>query len=640
MLSEYDEGVINRNDHVDTVDAWYPLISDLTFRTWIFPFSVEEAQAFLRYIEARKWDQPLSEDVANCFSGFRQRISDGFDRMKAEAPPGSGFFGRLGTHSPKDAVAAGRRSMQRMRGFVNAEYRRLYAQLSDEYDLDFVALLLCDLADAYEGPRDWVLNALLQVVGKLDDVPPQVSEVFENYKQSRSIIVQEICFEALALLAHRATLAAAVEPLVEEFDDQLSFLDQLVADAVKRGQRAYIDIAMREGDLSGPKQPTVKVSHTPGGPTVVYSASGVASQASEPVDEGRLVLTGVTAVWGEAGLQTESASAPGGLPAPVDAPKAAEARGSAFSKFQIKPVSSSGADAHRDKFAKSLFSKTPAARKATAAPRPPPTASAATLQVAAASPYGPSRGGLTEDDYKLLDDVAAEIAAPLPDAIREFSQLGEPVPAYDAGPLKVAALARRGGILLLLNNSGDAPILGLKAAIAGPDVLLKEVVSHPRVLAAIPAQQTVLLLASFKFPQQAKGFPEFRFAVTLEYSGIAPVTFALPDANLATFIVPLEATTQQFSGFWRQGGNEQVYTLPKTPDITLDALAQVLHELLHVKTVQRIQSEEIFIGNLYSTPLKILIHIKCGAQNIDLKVLTKAAPLTTALIELLKSVLG
>ena len=32
-----------------------------------------------------------------------------------------------------------------------------YGNISGEYDLEYIALLLCDLADAYEGPRDWVL---------------------------------------------------------------------------------------------------------------------------------------------------------------------------------------------------------------------------------------------------------------------------------------------------------------------------------------------------------------------------------------------------------------------------------------------------------------------------------------------------
>jgi AP-4 complex subunit epsilon-1 len=102
---------------------------------------------------------------------------------------------------------------------VIAKVIGLFGQLSDEYDLDFIALLLCDLADAYEGPRDWVLNALLQIIAKLDEIPHQVPDIFEVYKFSRSIIVQEICFEGLALLSRVATLAKAVEPLEEPFDE-------------------------------------------------------------------------------------------------------------------------------------------------------------------------------------------------------------------------------------------------------------------------------------------------------------------------------------------------------------------------------------------------------------------------------------
>jgi hypothetical protein len=72
--------------------------------------------------------------------------------------------------------------------------------------------------------------------------------------------------------------------------------------------------------------------------------------------------------------------------------------------------------------------------------------------------------------------------------------------------------------------------------------------------------------------------------------------------NLATFIIPLDATTQQFSGFWKQGGNEQVYSIPKAVEISLDDLSRALNDEVHVKTVQRIRQEEIFVGSLFATP--------------------------------------
>jgi AP-4 complex subunit epsilon-1 len=166
--------------------------------------------------------------------------------------------------------------------FIIAKVIGLYAQLSHEYDLDFIARLLCDLADAYEGRRDWLLNALLDISAQLDDIPPQVADVFEYYKQSKLIIVQEICYEALALLNARAVLATAVDG----FDEQLSFLDALVADAVKRGQKTYIDITEREGDLMlGPKRPKVKINCRIGQPKEkIYGVGGIMSQEAPDED--------------------------------------------------------------------------------------------------------------------------------------------------------------------------------------------------------------------------------------------------------------------------------------------------------------------------------------------------------------------
>jgi AP-4 complex subunit epsilon-1 len=228
----------------------------------------------------------------------------------------------------------------------------------------------------------------------------------------------------------------------------------------------------------------------------------------------------------------------------------------------------------------------------------------------------------------------------MPDALKSFAENGTPTPVFEEGPIKVGVISGRGAVLLGIINGGDAPIIGVKAAVIGPDALVKEVASHPKALRAIPPQQAVWLLTAFKFPQQMKGFPEFKFTASIQYGVGKPITIALGDVNLATFIVPATATTQQFSGFWKGGGKEEVYILPSTAGVSLDELSQALNEIVHVKTVQRIGSEEIFIGTLYSTPLKILIHARFSAAKVDVKVLTKAPPLTQAIVALLKSILG
>jgi AP-4 complex subunit epsilon-1 len=72
--------------------------------------------------------------------------------------------------------------------------------------------------------------------------------------------------------------------------------------------------------------------------------------------------------------------------------------------------------------------------------------------------------------------------------------------------------------------------------------------------------------------------------------------------------------------------------------ITLDEICQTIIQQVDVSTVQRINQEEIFAGKLISTPFNILIHLKFGAVKIEMKVLTKAPPLTKSIISLLETI--
>jgi hypothetical protein len=269
---------------------------------------------------------------------------------------------------------------------------------------------------------------------------------------------------------------------------------------------------VREGDLSHPaKGKTLKMSYDEGAPKAVYSAAGVTSEAE--AEDGGLDMACVVPVWGDAGLRTEPGQS--GVPAAVAQPEQPVST-SLWGRHAIKQAAVGSAEARRDKVAAVLFGgKKTAAALAAAKKTPPPQSPPKT----AVSPYAPTSGGLTEDDYQLIDEVSAEIAEQMPDKLAGFSQLGSPTPVYEAGPLKVAALAASGGVLLGLINEGDAPILGLKVNVSGPDVLVKETLSHPKVLRAIPAQQAVWVLSQFRFPQQAKGFPEFKFNATVQFTG-------------------------------------------------------------------------------------------------------------------------
>ena len=540
-----------------------------------------------------------------------------------------------------------------------------YAELSDEYDLDFIALLLCDLADQYEAPRDWVLSALLEIVAKLEEVPHQIPEVFENYKQSRSIIVQEICFEALALLTFKDTLVAAVnETAPEDWDEYMEFLDDYVADAIEnKGMKEYIPLDERGDDDTLDLTPKLKFVYTDNndqmyGADAGRNASGVPTgpAVEEPQDQG-LNTNGVRMVWGEAGLAQDpepgaSAGVEAGYTAPVE-----EKKVSLFKKMAIKKEVKTADTVRKEKMQGSLFGglKKGGAKKApAAAPSAAPRQTMEQMErlnAPSQGPYGappeappPQMGGavkglqLTENDFMMLEQISLEINSPMPEAIGAFAQTGQVEPIYEDPQMKVAAMSQGGTILVAVCNQGQQPMMDFSMDVVGPQVFKKEVVTHPKQLRAIPVGLAVWYMANFRFPPQVSGFPDFKFKLSVQYNGV-PVEVELP-ANITTFIVPAEATTQQFGAFWKQGGSEIVYTMKRTPDLVIDEVSDALNNMLHVKTVQRIGTEEIFIGNLYSTPLRILVHVKFGAEKVDMKVLTKAQPLTQAIVKVLSEIFG
>ncbi|KAK8860176.1 hypothetical protein M9Y10_011840 [Tritrichomonas musculus] len=530
-----------------------------------------------------------------------------------------------------------------------------YAELSDEYEMNFIALLLCDLADSYEGPRDWVLSALLKISSKLDDVPQQVTDVFENYKQSRSIIVQEICFESIALLNFRDALKASEQPdEKEEFDTELTFLDSFVEDAiVNHGSKEYVPLEERDSDLTvQATQPTLKytyqepVSQQPyGNEEEGGNTQPTAAEAANP-DQG-LNLTGVKSIWGENGITDAYEPAPsdnydGSAPAQSTASKPL----SLFEQLKIKKgPAPNQQETAKQKTAKALFAgmkKMPSAPAAPGGPAPTPQFEQQMQQPQQPPQQQAPALQLTEMDYQRLEYIKSEISAPPPQAMQQILSLGMPATIYEDSQMRVGCLAINGTALVAVSNATtNVPMMDCTINVNGPEVLVKDVLTHPQQITAIPPSQTVFYMASYKFPTQMKGFPDFKFNCSINYNTTRKAMFDIQYMDLATFIAPMQATTPQFGQFWKQGGTELVYSVPRQGvDISIDQVSQVINQQIHCKTVERIGQEEIFAGLLVSTPFKILVHIKFGSEKIDMKILTKAPALTQAVYNHFKKVFG
>lgn len=557
-----------------------------------------------------------------------------------------------------------------------------YAELSDEYDLDFIALLLCDLADAYQSAREWVLTALLQVTAKLDEVPQQVSDVFENYKQSCSIIAQEISYEASSLLHFKDVLQKVMAEVNEcitqteankdgfptGYDQELAFLDEFVADAIEnKGAREYIPLDQRDVDMVATDQPK-QLKFTYQQPNVNnpnYEESLIVPPGGGPYgpqatkeedDNNQLDLTGVKMIWGETGVHEDYGQDDQGPMPSIDSQQQQPPKQiSMFERLKIqKGAEPTAEELQRKKMAKSLFA---GLKKTSSSPQPPQLQATASIeQMSQQQPYGtplnaqgtpqvygsPDRVQITEEDYQKLERITSEINTPIPAPIQQLLGQGNPpTQIYQDSQFSIGILAGNATILLAITNiSPMNPVLDIKIDLNGADGLQRQVLTHPQNLVAIPNKQTVYYMTQYKFPQQMKGFPDFTFSVNIVYNQTRKASFKIEPrlASLAVFISPVQLTTPQFGSFWKQGGTELVLSLPRTdPNLTLDYLSQVLNVVVHVKTVERIGQEEIFCGMLVSTPFKILIHVKFGSEKIDIKILTKAPALTQAVDNLLRN---
>ncbi|KAI5523170.1 intracellular protein transport [Trichomonas vaginalis G3] len=341
---------------------------------------------------------------------------------------------------------------------------------------------------------------------------------------------------------------------------------------------------------------------------------------------------GVAAVWGQDGLvteQTQEEATPSynadGMYNTPDAPK----KVSMFAKLSVAGKKAQNSDQEKkEKLAASIFKGAkPVAKK----PKQPAPEQPQQQQQQI------TNNELTDEQKQNVEEAINELQQPQPQEIAEFFAQGfSPAPVFADDTIKVIAICGQGKILVAVMNATDYPIGECKISIDGPDVLNKDVVSHPANINCIPQQNAVTLLTSFSFPKQMKGFPQFKFTANIVYNG-KTVNVNLP-ANLLTFIVPQTATTNEFGAAWKSGGSELVLSLQKKDGMTLDDISAALNNLAHVKTVQRIGQEEIFMGLLVSTPFKVLIHVKFGAQKVDVKILSKAQPLTASVLNDLKNI--
>ncbi|KAK8848037.1 hypothetical protein M9Y10_019091 [Tritrichomonas musculus] len=122
------------------VESWYPILSDLTFKTWIYHFTPEEGNLLHRVGLNIYKNNPIGKSDQESIDQFISKVSDFFnENMKKESPPNSGYFLRLGSRSLKDGTFGSQSALKRINGLLYQRYLKEYKSLKLETKKDKIS---------------------------------------------------------------------------------------------------------------------------------------------------------------------------------------------------------------------------------------------------------------------------------------------------------------------------------------------------------------------------------------------------------------------------------------------------------------------------------------------------------------------
>ena len=260
-----------------------------------------------------------------------------------------------------------------------------YAYLSASYTLDDILVKLCEYSTTPTldvTTRKFLITAIQKLVAQLGQCPSHAASVIDAYTKSKDVDLQQRCMEFQAILTTSPHLLGEILPVDAScedvgVDENLSFLDGFVAEALQNGAKEYEKpeddddddddggaYASRAGAFKmtpyeKPASPTAGSFHVrgvgsggPGGPNAgvalppgaadAYNHGGAPMAQTTPSassGEPQLVLrSNVANVWGRGGL---SQPGPAAAPAPPPAPApvaAAPAPASSYGGYGAQPV--------------------------------------------------------------------------------------------------------------------------------------------------------------------------------------------------------------------------------------------------------------------------------------------------------------
>jgi len=498
--------------------------------------------------------------------------------------------------------------------WVMGEYGFLTKKISRVMMLD----RLSDMAERVTNSitKGWVITAMMKIVAHVGTIPDNVEDVVGKLKSSRSVGLQQRCYE-FTELAKMPVIMKKCLPLdgcCEEvdLDESLSFLDSLITDALSKGARPYVKKEVRLGGDDKESQLRTDAYKTQRA-DVVDEADLDAAKFESDENAEKLIIKDSTRRWGAKNLEEEAA-----VDRPLEsltegAPEAAGEDGvvSQPPTGHIDPVSLDGPrkPTRNEKFLNDIFGEGKERKKKSS------RGDRARESRRRAEEAEEATRGLTTDS-------PAVTAEPAPPVIT--SSQGITAPTLTSSTSASASVKFQTNIQKQLAADSVRYRVGVLADQNVEHVAVHVVAPQKTVIddlkptvAGAVVQGTTVQLASLKAGEpafielslKATDFPlGGGLGVEVAAIGGAPTRGGLA-LGFTDLLRPAPLTTDQFGQVWGKHSGESKVTLKFSNPITPESLQQHIGEKASLKIIQVIGKECIAAGRVVPVNHFILCHM-------------------------------
>ena len=507
--------------------------------------------------------------------------------------------------------------------WVLGEYGFLTKRISRVMMLD----RLCDLTERCQdaSTRGWIITAMMKIVAHNGFVPENVKDVVSKLKDSRSVELQQRCYEFMELTKNLALMKKAL-PLDGccediEVDESLSFLDALVKEALQQGAKAYEkkEVALGVQGDAGFKTEAYKTAQTN-----VVNDEELTGEKFKTEEPEKLIIKGNERRWGAKNLEAEPAVAP--IIAPVTTEgENNEGKGDQPQTQHVDPLADVGTTrkpTKNEKFLSNIFQsagegKTRKTRKS--------GDRAKESQRRAEEAEAATRGMTTENQRHEQEDsdVSPPVSAPVPPPT---AQRSSPLPAGGSAPNTEINIQKQLGpdcLRVRVGVRADKPLSRVSIQLNPPpncalEIATKNITSSNNLVTVneMPAAQPFFLELVIK----AKDYPQGgALSVNVSYgceSGPGSKAATLP-LGVNDLLRPAQLTTEIFGQNWPKHSAENKVQLRFPRPITPDVLSKHLLERASIKIIQVIGKECIAAAMVVPVGHLILAHMSVDGANVN-----------------------